>query len=135
MVYGSRTKLKQVTDDSVSISNEIIERVTTFKYLGFYLDSELNFDYHISQIYNTAYRKLGALRKTRLCLSSAIALQLYKSLILPQFDYCDVLYSNANQTALQDLQKVQNISCRIILKAGNRTSVRQIHSELKLISL
>ena len=31
----------------------------TFKYLGLYLDRELTFEYHVSQIYKKACRRLG----------------------------------------------------------------------------
>ena len=57
---------------------------------------------------------------------------LYKSLVSPLLDYCDIVYNNANKTNLVKLQQVQNIACRIILKAGPRDHVREMHNELKL---
>ncbi len=78
---------------------------------------------------------LNMLRKTRLCMNKNIACQLYKSLILPQIDYCDVVYMAATKTVLKDLQKVQNICCRVILMANNRAYIEDMHNELKLIPL
>ena len=83
------------------------------------LDSELNFEAHISYTYKKACGKLTMLHKTRLCMNKSIACQMYKSLILPQLDYCDVVYMAPAKSALKDLQKVQNISCRVILKESN----------------
>ena len=117
------------------MNNEILERVGTFKYLGLMLDSELNFEAHISYTYKKACSKLTMLRKTRICMNQKIACQLYKSLILPQLDYCDVVYMTATKGALKDLQKVQNICCRVILKESNKAHVQDMHNELKLIPL
>ena len=111
MVYGSKNKLNQVHDIPFYMNNEIIESVGQFKYLGLVLDLELNFEAHISYTYRKACGKLNMLRKTRLCMNKNTACQMYKSLILPQLDYCDVVYMAATKTALKDLQKIQNICC------------------------
>ena len=68
-------------------------------------------------------------------MNKSIAFQLYKSLILPQLDYCDVIYMVATKSVLKDLQKVQNICCRVILKESNMAHVQDMHNELKLIPL
>ena len=57
---------------------------------------------------------------------------LYKSLVAPLMDYCDIVYNNANKTSLVKLQQVQNTACRIILKAGPRDHIKEMHQELKL---
>ena len=38
-------------------------------------------------------------------------------------------------TLLADLQKIQNISCRIILLADGRTHIQDMHDDLKLMKL
>ncbi len=40
-----------------------------------------------------------------------------------------------SQTNLDDLQHIQNISCRIILKVNNCSSVKGMHQQLKLMPL
>ena len=57
---------------------------------------------------------------------------LYKSLVAPLIDYYDIVYANANKTNLGKLQSVQNMACRVILKAGARDHINDMHSELKL---
>ena len=135
MVFGSKYKLKQVDNLKLHIDGDEIERVTTFKYLGMMLDCELNFESHVSYIYRKACCKLTLLRKTRICMNSKVANQLYKSLILPQIDYCDVVYMVASKSSLVDLQKIQNICCRIILKTDNRTHIADMNKKLYLIPL
>ena len=61
------------------------------------------------------------------------SVRLYKSLVLPHFDYCDLAYScEAN---LQKLQKLQNSACRTLLRADRRAHIKDMHNELKLLTL
>ena len=46
---------------------------------------------------------MGAIRKVRECIDDKTALRLYKSLILPHFDYCDTVYITASKESLQEI--------------------------------
>ncbi len=114
------------------INNQEVEQVKSFKYLGFILDESLNYTEHIDYVHNKSCEKLGAIKKCRNFLSNKLTLMLYKSLVAPLIDYCDIIYNNANKTDLTKLQLVQNMACRIILKAGPRDHIDDMHRELKL---
>ena len=135
MVIGSKNILRQVFEPPLCINSEKIEKVDTFKYLGLMLDSELNFAADISYAYHKACSKLSLLRKTRLCMNQSVACQLYKSLILLQIEYCDVVYMGSSKSGLADLQKVQNICCSVILLAPRDAHIKETHSKLKLFPL
>ncbi len=60
---------------------------------------------------------------------------LYKSLMIPTFDYGDVVYSCATKESLNKLQIVQNRACRVILREGRRANIDQMHKRLKLLKL
>ncbi len=102
------------------------------KYLGVILDDHLTFDEHITYIINKASKKLGVLRRAREFLNKSTKILLYKSLVLPHLDYCDLVYMCTKEQNLQKLQQIQNCACRIILKADNYTSISTLHSELQL---
>ena len=57
---------------------------------------------------------------------------LYKTLLVPILDYCDVIYDCLTKYNSEILQKLQNGACRIILKRGKRTPTSEMHSQLKL---
>ncbi len=80
-------------------------------------------------------QKLGAIRKVRNCLGQPLALRPYKSLVLPQYDYCSTIYMCANKETLHRLQLVQNIGSRTILKAGKHTPTTEMHKHLGLLPL
>ena len=119
----------------IYVDGSEIELVEVFKYLGVYLDSQLTFDYHINVMHKKASKKLGALRKTREFVDQSTALMLYKSLVLPHFDYCDTVYMTTNAIHLNKLQLIQNSACRTILLAESRTSTEWMHNELGLLKL
>ena len=135
MVFGSKTRLRLCDDIPILINGDIIERVTEFKYLGIYLDETLNFDKHIKYVHNKASDKLGAIRKIRECLDQPTALRLYKSLVLPHFDYCDTIFMTATKDNLNKLQLLQNSVCRTLLLANRETHVSDMHLTLGLLYL
>ena len=134
MIFGTKPKLAklQSVPMTIRINNEIVEQVGHFKYLGFILDDSLSFVQHIDYMDNKSCQKLGAIKKCGMVLSNNLTLMLYKSLVAPLLDYCDVAYNNANETNLTKLQYVQNMACRIILRAGPRDHIADMHRELKL---
>ncbi len=132
MIFGTQYKLRGVTNLDLHINNELVESVKVFKYLGVYLDQSLSFDYHIERVYKKTCSKVGLLKKVRHYIHHSTALTLYKSLVLPHIDYCDVVYMTAKQEALNKLQLVQNVACRTLLLADRYSSTKEMHIELNL---
>ena len=134
MIFGTKPKLARIPSVPMTLllNNQVVEQVSKFKYLGFILDESLSYNDHIDYIYTKSCQKLGAIRKCRNVLSNNLTLMLYKSLVSPLLDYCDIVYNNANKQNLAKLQQVQNIACRIILKGGPRDHIRDMHKELGL---
>ena len=56
-------------------------------------------------------------------------------MVSPLFDYCDVVLGALPQKSQFKLQKLQNSACRLLLRQGPRSSVTQMHKELKLEQL
>ena len=135
MVFGSKTRLRTCDDIPIFINGDVIERVKEFKYLGIYLDECLTFEKHSKYIYNKASSKLGAIRKIRERIDQSTALRLYKSLVLPHFDYCDTVYMTSSKEVLHKLQLLQNSVCRTLLLANRETHIQEMHTELGLLYL
>ena len=57
---------------------------------------------------------------------------IYKSVILPHFDYGDVVWRSASKTSLLLLQKLQNRAGRIIMKTNPYSHVSNQHIHEKL---
>ena len=134
LIFGTKPKLKKLPTVplQLTINNQNIEQVSSFKYLGIILDDSLNFIEHIDHVYKKSCNKLGAIRKCRKHLNKGLSLMMYKSLVVPLIDYCDIVYMQTNKDSLQKLQIVQNIACRLILEAGPRDHIEEMHKELKI---
>ena len=104
------------TEMHLNIDQAPLEQVHTFKYLGIWLDEKLNFNLHIEKLCNKTRRRLGAISRVRKYVTRDIALSLYKSLVVPHFDFGDIIYVHTSNDNLYKLQVLQNNACRIILR-------------------
>ena len=131
VIFGSRHLLTTKPDLNLVGGNKI-ERVSSMKYLGVILDEFLTFDEHINYILTKSSKKLGILRRARDYLNKNTKILLYKSLVLPHLDYCDLVYMCTTEQNLQKIQQIQNSACRTILQADIDTPTVMLHKELNL---
>ncbi len=120
------------TSINLSINGELLEQVSVLKYLGIILHSKLTFSQHIDTLLAKSRKRINCLWRVRKCVTKDTALMLYKSLVMPHFDYGDIVYQHCSQDLLLKLQYIQNNACCMILLAEKYTSVSIIHMELGL---
>ena len=78
---------------------------------------------------------MKSLARVRQFVSKKLALDLYRSLVIPHIDYCDVVYDAIGQTDSRKLQKIQNRCLRICCKADPRTPISELHEACHLPKL
>ena len=101
MILGTAQKLaRKDTELEVYINESVIENVEKFKYLGVWLDPSLTWSSHIEKISSAVSKRNGLLRRLRNILPKKTLILLYKTLIIPQLDYCDTVWGNA---AIKDI--------------------------------
>ena len=122
-------------DLNLSIDGTDLECIKVFKYLRFILDSRLNFSEHIGANVSKAKQRIGCLWRVRKFIKEDTALQLYKSLVLPHYDYGDIIYMHTSEQNLLKLQYMQNNACRMILRADRFESIHAMHIGLGLTVL
>ena len=79
--------------------------------------------------------RLGVICKIRKNQDQTTALSLYKTLVLPHIDYCDIVYNCSTQENLNELQLLQNRACRSILLVGPVAYVADMLENLNLLYL
>ncbi len=87
MFFGSIHQLSKCVDCKVTLRGMELEVVNVYKYLGVKLDSRLSFAEHISYVQSKTIPKIRVLGGIRPLLDKETALMLYKTLVLPLFDY------------------------------------------------
>ena len=128
MVLVLEVKLK----GQVKIEGVPLQLVPTYKYLGVTLDSTLSVNSHVKNVANIISYKVVLRVKIRKFLTQDVAPKIYKSMVLPYFDYGDVIYGNANQEGLEKLQRLQNKCLKICMGFNVRHGTANLHRVTKL---
>ncbi len=105
----------------LTIDDLHIERVSTYKYLGIWLDEKLAFDVHIDYLVKRLKPRLGFLFWQKKCFSFGARKRIIQSTFLPILDYGDVIYMHASTYLLNRLDGVYDAALRFITNACSRT--------------
>jgi hypothetical protein len=115
MIIGSDRKLCNTSSMSVSVNNTEVSNASNFKYLGVTITANFTWSEHIDRISTKVNQRLG-LRRINHLLPFNARILVYNSLVLPIFDYADVIWGDKNNTVLMNnLQILQNKAAKIVL--------------------
>ena len=136
-VYGLRSAIKKskTKDISLSLNTDILDRVCSYKYLGFILDDHLNFNKHISELCNQITHKLYLLSKIRKYLTSEACIMVFKTMILSLFEYGDILYSGTSCENLKKLDRLFYRGLRTCIGPQHAYNERELCFECRVASL
>ena len=105
---------------------------SSFKYLGVTLSEDLSWADHVKNIMSKTNQRLGLIRRIKHLLPLHARLTLYRSLILPLFDYGDIISGDKNNaTLMNDLQIQQNKAAKILLDKAKYSSATDALEILK----
>ena len=90
----------------LTLNNEVLEKVSSFKYLGVNITDDLSWANHTSVIASKARKILGLLYRHFSSWSPPEALlQLYKSLVRPHLEYASQVW---NPHLVKDIDQLEN---------------------------
>lgn len=136
MLFGTTARINSTQDLHIQVKGTDIKRTSAIKYLGLWLDENLTWSTYIDKLCKNVSRRLSLLSRVRRFIDIKTLNLLYNALVLPKFDYCDVVWSNCNQTMSQKLQRLQNRAGRIITGTKLREfSSAKIRKRLKWTEL
>ena len=105
------------------------------KILGLYVDKELNWNKHISQIKKNATNSIRNLHRANKLLPMKQKRILYNSLVAPIFSYADIIWNNCSKENSKRLQLSQNFAAKSMLGLGKRSSSTEALKKLELLPL
>ncbi len=91
MLIGTHQALQKMLDIRVHIDNESLKRVSVAKYIRMYIDENLKSNVHIDYIVPKISAKIGVVRSFRKIIPTATLKLFYNTIVLPHFDYADVV--------------------------------------------
>jgi len=130
MTFNSRQ-----SGPSPCIHSQPIEKVSSSKFLGVTIDSNLRWDKHIAVIKSKISKNIGAISKTRHLLSLSTLKTLYYSFVFPYLFYCIDVWGKAATCYLNSLLRLQKLCCRLILNVPPRTESRPLFSQLSFLTI
>ena len=118
MIFGTKNMLKNIRNlhMEIKLDGQILDRVHFYKYLGLTIDDQVNFNRHIQDMNKIVSHKLYMFAKLRYYIEEKEAILLFKTMILPVIEYCDIIYE---VTSANNLNKILKL-----FKQGLRTCTR-----------
>ncbi len=99
MLNGIYQALKKILNINVHINGEPINRVSFVKYVGMYINENLKWDVHIDKIIPKISAKISILRSLRKLVSIDTLTLMYNAIVLPHFNYADIILDSASATS------------------------------------
>ena len=122
--------------NDILVNSSLISNVLECKYLGVYLDRNLNFEYHIiNYILNKTSKLCGILYKLRNLFPTETCIRFYYALIYPYLSYCILIWGNTYQSHLNPLFKLQKRVVRTIAKVSRTEHTTPLFLRFNLLKL
>ena len=100
-----------------------------------YIDENLKWDVHIDKIIPKISAKISILRSLRNLVPIDTLTLMYNAIVLPHFDYADIVLDSASTASKFKLQSLQTRAARLITGSGPRTSRNPMYKSLSWLSL
>ena len=113
-----------------------VNNVNRFKYLGIFISSDFTWTNHVEYIAGKINQRLGLLNRIKHLLPFSAHLLFYNSLVMPLFDYADLVWGDKHNVILMtSLQVLQNKAAKIILDRPLYSSAKHALAILKWVPL
>ena len=115
---------------SITLFNEKVPVVNEAIFLGVTFDTRLTYEPQFRKSVTKAYKRLNLLRMISAMSSEHkpdMLVHLYKSIIRPIFEYSSICTVSAAETHIDKFQLLQNQALRIILKAPQYVTIKDLH--------
>ena len=86
--------------------------------LGVLIDENLSWEKHIKQVKKKSMDATRNVHRVNKMLPKPTRINMYNTIIVPCFDYCDVIFGGCSQKNSNRLQTIQNFAVKLI--TGNR---------------
>lgn len=121
----------------VKVDEELIsiEPSSHIEILGVIIDDQLNWTKQVNSVKRTALNSIRNLHRINHLLPTKLKVNLYNALVIPHFDYADVVWAGCGKKNSQNLQLAQNFAARSITGNKKYDSATNSLNKLKFLNL
>ena len=142
-VKFNQTKTKLMTISNIRepntqpliFGNDILDETDSHKHLGVIIQKDCKWDLHIKSILSKCRILIGCLRSFKYRLSRRSLQTMYKSFIMPHFDFSDVIWDNCTNEQADALETLHLDALRTIIGTVRGTSHHKLYKESGFTSL
>ena len=120
--YLPVSRAKSPSTRQYSMHDHTMEQVSSTKYLGVTIQSDLSWSQHINQVSAKANRTLAFLRRNLKTAPTGLKSKAYKALVRPLFEYTCTVWDPHTQKLVDQLEAVQRRAARFALNDYRSTS-------------
>jgi hypothetical protein len=120
---------------SININGTRIEQVEHTKFMGVIINSRLKWHDHVTLITKKVSKNIGIIRRISKTVTSETLLTLYRTLVHPYMDYCNVVWAAGHATNLNNLFRKQKKAIRLISYAKWNAHTALIFRKLRIMSV
>ena len=121
ILIGTPQKLCTEQPIQLRLGQNNIKMVNSSKYLGLMVDSHISWFEHVDALSKNVSR-IGLMSRIRNYLDSSTSKLIYNAIVVPLFDYCDIVWDCCNASSKVKLQNLQNRARKVILKSESPQS-------------
>ena len=104
------------------LHGQVLETVSSARYLGVDISSDLSWKTHINRITSNANRSLGSLKRNIKANHPQLKAMAYKALVRPQLEYASCVWDPFTAIAIKQIEMVQRRAARWVVRDYALTS-------------
>ena len=135
LLFGTRQLLSQLRDVTVPFLGQELKPVASAKDLGIILDSNLNFNDHVTSLSSSLLSTLCQVNRVRHLFSREILNTILNSLVFSKLFYCSTVWSGTSKDNVHKLQLLQNFAARILTNTKKFDHISPILNELGWLTI
>ena len=126
MIFQPKNKNISHDNFDIYIQNSKIPLVKSTRFLGVVIDDKLTWKDHINYIACKVSKSIGAINRLKKSIPLNILLMIYQSIVLPYFNYCNILWGNCAIVHLNRIIVLQKRAVRVITNSSPRSSSQSL---------
>lgn len=127
---------KKTRTSNYILHGQALEKVTSAKYLGLTITSDMRWNSHISNTTTKANRTLAFLRRNLRISSPRLKETAYQTLVRPLLEYASTVWDPYTENNIHRLEMVQRRAARYVLsRYRNTSSVSDMYTQLQWTTL
>ena len=135
IIFHNRQQAIPTDEIILKFGNNTIQQKSDMKFLGIYLDKNLNWKKHITYKCNQILKVNYLLSKLKHTISTDILTTIYNSLILPHITYAITSWGNMKNKEMDRLEKLQKKAIRFVNKSKYNSHTDPLFKQSKLLKL